>query len=114
MLRVNNQSCLVPEEFKDVVKVCYDNYDRTIEETSDFEPSTKKWTSADAWRYQNVKELDGNDYSGILAPKFKLNYFAIFCLFATFVDISDNVNKDEKTRENSKKAKKILLRFAPF
>ena len=78
MLRVNNQSCLVPEEFKDVVKVCYDNYDRTIEETSDFEPSTKKWTSADAWRYQNVKELDGNDYSGIrkifLALKFKSNF----------------------------------------
>ena len=80
MLRVNNQSCLVPEEFKDVVKVCYDNYDRTIEETSDFEPSTKKWTSADAWRYQNVKELDGNDYSGILAPKFKFLPFRYFCL----------------------------------
>ena len=67
MLRVNNQSCLVPEEFKDVVKVCYDSYDRTIEETSDFEPSARKWTSPDAWRYQNVKELDGNDYSGQLA-----------------------------------------------
>ena len=65
MLRVNNQSCLVPEEFKDVVKVCYDSYDRTIEETAEFHPSTRTWTSADAWRYQNVKELDGNDYTGM-------------------------------------------------
>ena len=64
-----------------IIKVCYDSYDRTIEDTSDFEPefrktdkktgklfpSQKTWTSNDAWRYQNVKELEGTDHEGLLA-----------------------------------------------
>ena len=52
-------------------KVCYDNYDRSIEDESDFFPNMEKlefnWTSRDAWRYQNVKELDGHDVTGLLA-----------------------------------------------
>ena len=49
-------------------KVCYDNYDRRIEDEDDFFPEnyTRKHTSSDAWRYQSVKELDGHDISGIL------------------------------------------------
>ena len=46
-------------------KVCYNNYDRSIEDEDDFFPSSRKYTSSDAWRYQSVKELDGHDISGI-------------------------------------------------
>ena len=65
-LRVTNNSCLVPVAFTDAIKVCYDSYDKTIEDEDDFYPSTRKWTSADAWRYQNVKELQGSDHAGLL------------------------------------------------
>lgn len=67
MLRVTNQSCLIPESFQEAIKVCYDSYDRTIEDEEEFPPSSRQFTSADAWRYQTVKELDGHDVSGVLA-----------------------------------------------
>ncbi len=67
MVRVTNQSCLVPEDFQERIKVCYGHYDRLIEDEEDFYPSTRVYTSADAWRYQSVKELDGHDVMGTLA-----------------------------------------------
>ena len=67
------------------VKVCYDNYDRSIEYESDFFPSfdnfetfekfPRKHTSADAWRYQNEKELDGHDVSGNFLGTLSLEFY---------------------------------------
>ena len=66
-LRVNNGSCTIPNHFKDLISVCYGDYRESIEDKSDFAPSHRKYTSADAWRYQNILELDANAHKGQLA-----------------------------------------------
>ena len=47
-LRVNNQSCVIPDNFKSVIKVCYGSYSSGEEDISDFGPGYRKFTSADA------------------------------------------------------------------
>lgn len=66
-LRVNNRSCTVPTYFDEQIKVCYGGYSESIEDKADFAPSHRTYSSADAWRYQNVLELDANTHNGILA-----------------------------------------------
>eukprot|EP00095_Tigriopus_kingsejongensis_P003470 maker-scaffold13_size735724-snap-gene-6.27 protein:Tk03470 transcript:maker-scaffold13_size735724-snap-gene-6.27-mRNA-1 annotation:"pkd2 " len=66
-LRVHNHSCTVPDEFNESIDVCYDHYSESIEDESDFGPGYRKYTSADAWRYQNVKELEGKAHWGMEA-----------------------------------------------
>ena len=46
--------------------MCYGDYSESIEDTADFAPSHRRYTSADAWRYQNVLELDSNTHNGQL------------------------------------------------
>ena len=46
--------------------MCYGDYSESIEDTADFAPSHRRFTSADAWRYQNVLELDSNTHNGQL------------------------------------------------
>lgn len=48
-LRVHNSSCSIPEMFKEVIKVCYDHYDNSIEDTSDFRPNRINYSSPDAY-----------------------------------------------------------------
>ena len=66
-LRVNNKSCTIPSYFDQQITVCYGGYRESIEDKADFAPSHRKYTSADAWRYQNVLELDSNTHKGQLA-----------------------------------------------
>eukprot|EP00094_Tigriopus_californicus_P010741 TCALIF_10360-PA protein Name:"Similar to Pkd2l1 Polycystic kidney disease 2-like 1 protein (Mus musculus)" AED:0.18 eAED:0.18 QI:118/0.86/1/1/0.8/0.75/16/1264/740 len=66
-IRVRNDSCTIPTEFKDSVDVCYDHYSSTIEDENPFGPGYRKYTSADAWRYQSVKELEGKLHWGMEA-----------------------------------------------
>ena len=69
-------------------KVCYDNYDRSIEDEDDFFPNSRKHTSSDAWRYQSVKELDGHDISGIL-DKWIKNFDCKLFIIDFFIDTTD-------------------------
>ena len=57
----------MPKIINTNLQVCYNNYDRTIEDKDEFYPSTIKYTSQDAWRYQTERELNGHDYTGLLA-----------------------------------------------
>ncbi len=47
-IRVRNDSCSIPEDFKDAIKVCYSSYSSSIEDTNDFYPSLTQYTSPDA------------------------------------------------------------------
>ena len=51
---------------QDLITVCYGDYSESIEDTAGFAPSHRRYTSADAWRYQNVLELDSNTHNGQL------------------------------------------------
>ncbi len=66
-LRVQNSSCLIPPEFENSITVCYNAYSEEIEDVADFGPGYRKYTQADAWRYQNVKELGAVPWRGVLA-----------------------------------------------
>lgn len=66
-IRVRNDSCTIPTEFKDSMDVCYDHYSSGIEDETPFGPGYRMYTSADAWRYQSVKELEGNSHWGMEA-----------------------------------------------
>ena len=43
---------------KDLITVCYGDYSESIEDTADFAPSHRRYTSADAWRYQVGDSID--------------------------------------------------------
>lgn len=48
-IRVQNSSCAIPQMFKEVIKVCYDHYDLSIEDDSEFKPKGSiRYTEADA------------------------------------------------------------------
>jgi polycystin 2 len=52
-LRVKNDSCKIPTVFQESITVCYDHYSPEIEDESEFGPNPgRKYTEADAWRYQ--------------------------------------------------------------
>ena len=70
--------------------MCYDDYDRNIEDTSDFDPGYRKYTSADAWRYQTVKELGGSDHEGLLAT---YRWGLAFFLVSIFLKLQYFINK---------------------
>jgi len=66
-LRLKNDSCSVHPVFKSNIKVCYSAYNRDQEDRLPFGPGFRRFTGADAWRYQSPKELGGSDYWGKIA-----------------------------------------------
>ena len=47
--------------------MCYSAYNRDQEDRLLFGPGFRRFTGADAWRYQSPKELGGSDYWGKIA-----------------------------------------------
>ena len=47
-------------------QVCFSAYSRDKEDRARFGPGYRRFTGADAWRYQSPKELGGADYWGKL------------------------------------------------
>ncbi len=47
-LRVTNKSCSIPEQFKEIIQVCYGPYSSDIEDEQSFSPNYREYTSADA------------------------------------------------------------------
>jgi len=64
MLRVRNDSCEIHEKFHGAIQVCYNHYSQEAEDREPFGQGWRRFTDADAWRYQTAKEIDGSMYWG--------------------------------------------------
>jgi len=67
MLRIKNDSCNVHPAFKKNILVCYSHYSKSVEDKGKFGQTWRRFTHADAWRYQEPKEIEGVDYWGKFA-----------------------------------------------
>ena len=66
-LRVRNDSCKVHPAFRYAMENCFSHYSPDKEDINRFGPGFRRFTSADAWRYQSSKELGHIDYWGKMA-----------------------------------------------
>lgn len=64
MLRVRNDSCEIHEKFHGAIQVCYSHYSQEAEDRQPFGQGWRRFTGADAWRYQTAKEIGGSMYWG--------------------------------------------------
>ncbi|XP_074619746.1 polycystin-2-like protein 1 [Acropora palmata] len=61
-LRVKNDSCVVHDDFKSVIKDCYAPYSPGAEDTSPF--GVDKGMNGTAWEYKTEEELEGRSHWG--------------------------------------------------
>lgn len=61
-LRVKNDSCVVHDDFKSVIKDCYAPYSPGAEDTSPF--GVEKGMNGTAWEYKTEEELEGRSHWG--------------------------------------------------
>ena len=67
-LRVKNDSCEIHPQFSGIINVCYGKYSPDDEDRERFGPSSlRRFTSADAWRYQSPKELGHMETNGYIS-----------------------------------------------
>ncbi|GAB6019631.1 TRP-like ion channel Pkd2 [Chamberlinius hualienensis] len=61
-IKVRNDSCVIPEDFKKAITVCYDMYSPDIEDKAAFGK-----INGSAWTYHSESELDGSTHWGQIA-----------------------------------------------
>ncbi|OWF42403.1 polycystic kidney disease 2-like 1 protein isoform X1 [Mizuhopecten yessoensis] len=62
-LKVSSNSCVVHEDFKDVIRHCYDSYSDNLEDKTSTTADHPGYT---AWTYKTEEELDGSSHWGQL------------------------------------------------
>ncbi|KAK3592407.1 hypothetical protein CHS0354_004031 [Potamilus streckersoni] len=61
-LKVHSNSCVVHDDFKSVIRECFDSYLESLEDKGSFGLS-----NSTAWKYQSQDQLDGSSHWGLLA-----------------------------------------------
>lgn len=67
-LKVSSNSCVVPEDFKDTIRECYDTYATSLEDKETFGPvNDPLFDNYTAFKYAEEDTLDGSGHWGLLA-----------------------------------------------
>ncbi|XP_031573831.1 polycystic kidney disease 2-like 1 protein isoform X2 [Actinia tenebrosa] len=96
--RVLNDSCVVHDDFKSVIKECYAPYSPSAEDTNPFGKM-----NGTAWTYKTEKELEGRSYWGRLTTYSGGGFTQLLALKkedtkAVFNDLKENLWLDRGTR----------------
>ena len=67
-VRVRNDSCLIPKDFKKEITDCFSDYDKSLEEKRSFGPyldqNYTNQTTFNAWMWNSEKTLKGSSFTG--------------------------------------------------
>ncbi|RNA43788.1 polycystic kidney disease 2-like 1 [Brachionus plicatilis] len=67
-VRVRNDSCVIPDDFKQEIRFCYSDWAPSVEEKEPFGPfvGQNMTSNVSAWFYQTEKELKGSGHQGLM------------------------------------------------
>jgi polycystin 2 len=66
-IKVRNDSCVIPKDFRNEIKECFSDYAAVLEEKRPFGPyAAVNNTNKTAWYWRSEKELDGSSHQGLM------------------------------------------------
>jgi hypothetical protein len=69
-LRVRNDSCVIPDDFKNEIAECFSDYASSLEEKRPYGPywgqNYTNQTTFNAWTWNSEKQLKGSSYQGLM------------------------------------------------
>ncbi|XP_046350413.1 polycystin-2-like isoform X1 [Haliotis rufescens] len=92
-LKVHSNSCIVHDDFTDVIKECFDSYSTSIEDTHTFgnyDPNSEI-ANYTAWKYKTESELEGSSHWGLLTTYSGAGYVQ---------DLRASMNESQKIIDN--------------